>query len=67
MTTKSIEIVDRGRGLQLSTSRVTVQDLVPYFQEGCSCAGDNPLDSHAHSRGNRGRRALLPRPSAAAR
>lgn len=31
-----IEIVDRGRGLQLSTSRVTVQDLVPYFQEGCS-------------------------------
>jgi uncharacterized protein (DUF433 family) len=33
---KNIEIVDRGRGLQLSTSRVTVQDLVPYFQEGCS-------------------------------
>src|SRR5947209_15345191 len=31
-----IEIVDRGRGPQLSTSRVTVQDLVPYFQEGCS-------------------------------
>jgi uncharacterized protein (DUF433 family) len=31
-----IEIVDRGRGLQLSTSRVTVQDLVPYFQDGCS-------------------------------
>jgi uncharacterized protein (DUF433 family) len=30
-----IQIVDRGRGLQLSTSRVTVQDLVPYFQEGC--------------------------------
>src|SRR5437868_4246508 len=36
MTPKSIEIVNRGRGLQLSTSRVTVQDLVPYFQEGCS-------------------------------
>jgi uncharacterized protein (DUF433 family) len=36
MTTESIEIVDHGRGLQLSTSRVTVQDLVPYFQEGCS-------------------------------
>ena len=34
--TKTIELVDRGRGLQLSTSRVTVQDLVPYFQEGCS-------------------------------
>lgn len=31
-----IQLVDRGRGLQLSTSRVTVQDLVPYFQEGCS-------------------------------
>src|SRR5437667_4837982 len=33
-----IQIVDRGRGLQLSTSRITVQDLVPYFQGGCSCA-----------------------------
>src|SRR5437660_2820425 len=33
---KDIRIIDRGRGLQLSTSRVTVQDLVPYFQEGCS-------------------------------
>src|SRR5438876_2519537 len=33
---KTIELVDRGRGLQLSTSRITVQDLVPYFQEGCS-------------------------------
>ncbi len=31
-----IEIVDRGRGPQLSTSRITVQDLVPYFQQGCS-------------------------------
>src|SRR2546430_2234817 len=31
-----IEIVDRGRGLQLSTSRITVQDLVPYFQQGTS-------------------------------
>jgi uncharacterized protein (DUF433 family) len=28
--------VDHGRGLQLSTHRVTVQDLVSYFQEGCS-------------------------------
>ena|SRR5207253_1828699 len=34
MNTQPIEIVDRGRGPQLSTSRVTVQDLVPYFQEG---------------------------------
>src|SRR5438309_6439364 len=33
---RPIEIVDRGRGPQLSTSRITVQDLVPYFQEGCS-------------------------------
>ena len=31
-----IQIIDRGRGLQLSTSRITVQDLVPYFQRGCS-------------------------------
>jgi uncharacterized protein (DUF433 family) len=31
-----IQIVDRGRGLQLSTSRITVQDLVPYLQRGCS-------------------------------
>ena len=34
--TTPITIVDRGRGPQLSTSRITVQDLVPYFQEGCS-------------------------------
>jgi uncharacterized protein (DUF433 family) len=33
---RDIQIVDRGRGLQLSTSRITVQDLVPYFQEGAS-------------------------------
>lgn len=31
-----ITLVNHGRGLQLSTSRVTLQDLVPYFQEGCS-------------------------------
>lgn len=35
--TADIHIVDRGRGLQLSTSRITVQDLVPYFQDGASC------------------------------
>jgi uncharacterized protein (DUF433 family) len=28
-----VQIVDRGRGPQLSTSRITVQDLVPYFQQ----------------------------------
>lgn len=32
---EQISIVDRGRGMQLSTSRITVQDLVPYFQGGC--------------------------------
>ena len=31
-----ITIVDKGRGPQLSTSRITVQDLVPYFQLKCS-------------------------------
>ena len=36
MKIETIELVDRGRGLQLSTTRITVQDLVPYFQEGCS-------------------------------
>ena len=33
---RAIEIIDQGRGMQLSTSRVTVQDLVPYFQDRCS-------------------------------
>ena len=36
MKTETIQIIDRGRGPQLSTSRVTVQDLVPYFQDGCA-------------------------------
>lgn len=31
-----ITIIDRGRGPQLSTSRITVQDLFPYFQLGYS-------------------------------
>jgi uncharacterized protein (DUF433 family) len=31
-----ITLVDRGRGLQLSTSRITVADLVPYFRNGDS-------------------------------
>jgi len=30
-----IRIVDRGRGPQLSTSRITVQDVVPYLQMNC--------------------------------
>lgn len=32
---KKIEIVDRGRGPQLSTSRITVQDIVPMLQRNC--------------------------------
>ena len=34
--TPTISIVDRGRGVQLSTNRITVLDLVPYFKRGCS-------------------------------
>jgi uncharacterized protein (DUF433 family) len=34
--TKQITLIDRGRGLQLSTSRITVLDLARYFQDGCS-------------------------------
>jgi hypothetical protein len=34
--TETINIIDRGRRTQLSTSSVSVQDLVPCFQEGCS-------------------------------
>jgi hypothetical protein len=33
MKTNTITIIDHGRGPQLSTSRITVQDLVPYFQQ----------------------------------
>ena len=36
MKTETIEIVDIGRGPQLSTCRITVLDLVPYFQKGKS-------------------------------
>jgi uncharacterized protein (DUF433 family) len=34
--TKKIEILDRGRGPQLSTSRITVQDVVPMLQRNCT-------------------------------
>ena len=34
--TETIEIVDRGRGPQLSTSRITVQDLLPYYRNDAS-------------------------------
>lgn len=33
---REIQIVDRGRGPQLSTTRITVLDLIPYFRDGCS-------------------------------
>jgi hypothetical protein len=33
---KDITLIDRGRGMQLSTSRITVMDLVPYFQQECA-------------------------------
>jgi uncharacterized protein (DUF433 family) len=34
---KPVEIVDRGRGPQLSSCRITVQDIVPYLQQGSAC------------------------------
>src|SRR5258708_5382763 len=34
--TMTIEIIDRGRGPQLSNNRITVQDLVPYLQQNLS-------------------------------
>ena len=34
MKTETIQIVDHGRGPQLSTSRITVQDLLPYYRDG---------------------------------
>jgi uncharacterized protein (DUF433 family) len=36
MKTEALQIVDRGRGPQLSSSRVTVQDLLPYYREDAS-------------------------------
>jgi uncharacterized protein (DUF433 family) len=35
---RPIEIVDRGRGPQLSSNRITVQDLVPYLKQNWSPA-----------------------------
>ena len=49
---KEITLVDRGRGLQLSTSRITVHDLVPYFQEGVRPRRDHPLAPQSDSRGD---------------
>src|SRR5688572_22318271 len=33
---QEITIIDRGRGPQLSTNRITVQDLVPYLKRHCT-------------------------------
>ena len=33
---EQIAIVDRGRGPQLSNSRITVQDILPYWRRGAS-------------------------------
>ena len=36
MKTETIQIVDIGRGPQLCTSRISVQDLLPYYREGAT-------------------------------
>ena len=36
MKTETIQIVDHGRGPQLSSSRITVQDLLPYYRDNTS-------------------------------
>jgi uncharacterized protein (DUF433 family) len=36
MKTDTVHIVEHGRGPQLSTSRITVQDLLPFYREGAS-------------------------------
>ena len=33
---QAVQIMDGGRGPQLSTCRITVQDLVPYLQKECT-------------------------------
>ncbi len=33
---RTIEIIDRGRGPQLSTCEITVQDLFPFLQRNCT-------------------------------
>lgn len=36
MKSETIQIVDHGRGPQLSSSRITVQDVLPYYRDGAS-------------------------------
>ena len=36
MKTGMLQIVDHGRGPQLSSCRITVQDLLPYYREGAT-------------------------------
>ena len=33
---KTINIIDQGRGMQLSNSRITVQDVYPYLKDKCA-------------------------------
>jgi uncharacterized protein (DUF433 family) len=36
---EEVKIIDRGRGPELSTIRITVYDIIPYMQRGYSPAG----------------------------
>ncbi len=36
MITATLQIIDKGRGPQLSSSRVTVQDILPFYRDGAS-------------------------------
>ena len=36
MKIATLQIVDQGRGPQISSCRITVQDLLPYYREGAS-------------------------------
>ena len=36
MKTEAIQLVDHGRGPQLSTCRITVQDLLPYYRDAAA-------------------------------
>src|SRR5215470_10678578 len=36
MKIETLRIVDHGRGPQLSSCRITVQDMLPYYREGAS-------------------------------
>ena len=62
MKTEILGIVDHGRGPQLSSCRITVQDLLPYFREGSVQRRNSPLDSFVDRRRDRLAQGLYPRP-----